>query len=60
MDNESSLDEMWDVIEKFGIKRELLDPRHNLSYEQIHNLYFTIKNNNSSTESNRKKNQQNR
>jgi len=58
MENEPSLDEMWNVIEKFGIKREILDPHDNLTYEQIHNLYLTIKNNNSSTEGDSEKNQQ--
>ena len=40
---EVSLDEMWDTIEAFGIKRELLDPRNRLSYRTIHDLYLTIK-----------------
>lgn len=40
---EVSLDEMWDTIEAFGIKRELLDPQNRLSYKTIHDLYLTIK-----------------
>lgn len=58
MDNSPSIGEMWNVIEKFGIKHEVLDPHDKLDYEQIHNLYVTIKNSNTSTEGNRKKNQQ--
>ena len=38
------LDEMWRVIEMFGIKHELLDPTNELPYETIHALYLTIKN----------------
>lgn len=56
MDNSPSIAEMWSVIEKFGIKRDMLDLHDNLSYEQIHNLYVTIKNSYSSTEGNSKKN----
>ena len=40
-----SLDDMWKVIENFGIRRELLDPQNELSYNTIHALYLTIKNN---------------
>lgn len=39
-----SLDEMWDIIERFGIKRKLIDPHSKLSYGIIHDLYLTIKN----------------
>ena len=39
-----SLEDMWRVIEMFGIKRELLDPTNELSYKTIHALYLTIKN----------------
>lgn len=42
---EISLDDMWKVIENFGIRRELLDPSNELSYKTIHALYLTIKNN---------------
>jgi hypothetical protein len=57
MDSIPSVDDMWEVIESFGIKREILDLRKNLTHEEIQNLYFTIKNRNSSTEGNNKKNQ---
>ena len=48
--NESilSLDYMWNIIESFGIKRESLDPRNNLDYDTVHDLYLTIKKHNSS------------
>lgn len=41
---EVSLNEMWKTIEVFGIKRKLLDPRNELHYETIRDLYLTIKN----------------
>ncbi|MDC8453467.1 MAG: hypothetical protein LV477_11250 [Candidatus Nitrosotalea sp.] len=40
---EVSLEEMWETIEAFGIKRELLDPQNRLPYKTIHDLYLTIK-----------------
>lgn len=39
---EASRDEMWKVIEMFGIKRKLLDPHDELHYKTIHDLYLTI------------------
>lgn len=39
-----SVDKMWNIIEGFGIKRELIDPYSKLSYGTIHDLYLTIKN----------------
>ena len=42
---EISLEDMWQVIEIFGIRRELLDPHNELSYKTVHALYLTIKNN---------------
>lgn len=39
----ASLDEMWNIIERFGIKRKLVDPHSKLSYGTIHDLYLTIR-----------------
>ncbi len=38
-----SLDEMWNVIESFGIKRTLIDPKDTMSSEEVRELYLTIK-----------------
>ncbi len=35
------VDEMWKVIERFGIKRELYE-MHKPSYQEIKNLYLVI------------------
>jgi len=40
---EISLDEMWEVIESFGIDRKMLE-RSNPSEEKIRDLYLLIKN----------------
>ena len=58
MDNEVSLNEMWAVIEKYGIKRASLDPRNDFSYDIIHDLYLAIINDDSSNEGNKTKKQQ--
>ena len=42
MIKEPSLDEMWQEIEKVGIKRKLLEMRQP-TYEEIKELYKTIK-----------------
>jgi len=39
-----SIDEMWKVIESFGIKREVFK-LNNPSYQEIKNLYLLIKKN---------------
>ena len=39
---EISIDEMWEVIENFGIAREIYE-RHNPSYSDIQALYLLIK-----------------
>jgi hypothetical protein len=44
MDNKPSIDEMWKVIEKHGIKRESLDPYNDITYETVQSLYVLIKN----------------
>lgn len=44
MDNVLSIDEMWQVIEKYGIKRESLDPYNNATFDTLYNLYMAIKN----------------
>jgi hypothetical protein len=38
---EVSLDEMWKVIERFGIKREMLDGK--ISNQDIKDLYLLIR-----------------
>lgn len=43
MSFQPSLDEMWNVIESFGIKRKLIDPHDNMSSEEVRELYLTIK-----------------
>lgn len=52
MNNEPSIDTIWWVIEKFGIQRKLIDPHQDVAYHTIHNLYLTVKNQNSSTQRN--------
>ena len=43
MGQNASMDEMWNAIEKFGISRRMLDPHHDLPYQQVSDLYLTIK-----------------
>lgn len=56
-EGEPPIDDMWNTIEKVGIKRELLDPYDELDYSTVHDIYLTIKNRNSPTKGNKKKNQ---
>ena len=42
MGNKPSLENMWNVIEQFGINRRILDPHGVLKYEQVEELYQTI------------------
>jgi hypothetical protein len=54
MHDNSSVDDMWKVIEKFGVSRKLLDPHNDLTPENVRDLYVEIKNRKPSTEGNRK------
>ncbi len=35
---------MWNIIEAFGLERELLDNHNRLAFEEVKVLYLTIKN----------------
>ncbi len=43
-----SIEDMWKVIESFGIKREIYE-LHNPGYHEVHNLYLAIKEKQKST-----------
>ena len=43
MSQKPSLEEMWKEIEDFGINRKSLDPNDVLTYDQVEELYLTIK-----------------
>ncbi len=37
-----SLEEMWEIIESFGIRRDIYE-LHNPGYNEVRNLYLIIK-----------------
>ncbi|GEM_PF-2554113 len=42
MDGEPTVDEMWKVIEDFGISRKLIDPQNMAPYETVLEFYLLI------------------
>ncbi|HJU12898.1 MAG TPA: hypothetical protein VJ792_00385 [Candidatus Nitrosotalea sp.] len=37
-----SLEEMWKVIEGFGISRKMIDPNNSMASDEVQALYLTI------------------
>ena len=43
MSHKTPLEEMWEEIEGFGLKRDLLDPHGDLAYDHVEEIYLSIK-----------------